>query len=121
MSTVQITFNEDEYWRLKQLQMTGPRFTDTAVMKIDTIEEISHNFHTTVYGGQTQGPRTLLVLKFAHSAKALEDLQREADLYQNQLSRLQGTVIPMFYGLFEVVYDAIHIGCLILEDGGDRH
>ncbi|EPQ50079.1 hypothetical protein GLOTRDRAFT_141631 [Gloeophyllum trabeum ATCC 11539] len=119
MSTLRITFDEDEYWRPEQLQMTGRQFTDTAVIDIDTTEEIHHNSRTTVYRGQTQGIRALLVLKFAHSVQALEDLRREASLYQKQLFRLQGTVIPICYGFFEAVHDTFPLGCLILEDCGD--
>ncbi|EPQ58562.1 hypothetical protein GLOTRDRAFT_127060 [Gloeophyllum trabeum ATCC 11539] len=40
-------------------------------------------------------------------------------MYENQLSSLQGTVVPVFYGLYETVHEGDTLGCLVLEDCGE--
>ncbi|PBK76906.1 hypothetical protein ARMSODRAFT_250054 [Armillaria solidipes] len=60
------------------------------------------------YGGQ---PTTPVIVKMAFNDKEFSLLQWEEKVYNQSLSRLQGTVVPRCYGL----YHGRNTGCLVLE------
>ena len=53
---------------------------------------------STVYEATLDGK--LVIIKFAFTKNRRDLLKREAGLYVNKLHKLQGTVIPIFYGFY---------------------
>ena len=61
-------------------------------------------------------------LKWARSDERMEELMREGDFYCSALRKLQGVVVPNFYGYYTPTESRMRgLGCMILEkmDGGD--
>ncbi|KAJ3543260.1 hypothetical protein NM688_g5880 [Phlebia brevispora] len=54
----------------------------------------------------------------SRSAKAVDRLKDEAQLYVNELKILQGVHVPSFFGLFMGQVDGCIAACLLFEDGG---
>ncbi|KII85388.1 hypothetical protein PLICRDRAFT_31629 [Plicaturopsis crispa FD-325 SS-3] len=87
---------------------------------------IRSSFHSSVYRATINGET--FVLKFSVHGRhnvpvnhpSLPDLLDEADAYQTKLSALQGTVVPLFYGLFKGQDNfRKEIACGVLEDCGE--
>ncbi|KII85392.1 hypothetical protein PLICRDRAFT_700925 [Plicaturopsis crispa FD-325 SS-3] len=84
---------------------------------------ISSNDHSAVYRASI-GSRVYVLKLSAHNQRwlrvSLPDLETEAKNYQTKLYDLQGTIVPVFYGLFKGDNKIDHkIGCIVLEDCGD--
>ena len=69
----------------------------------------------------------LVVIKFGFTKKRRHSVKREAGLYVNKLHKLQGTVIPIFYGFYygrlkESVrwLETRRVNCLVLEHCGEH-
>ena len=69
----------------------------------------------------------LVVIKFGFTKKRRHSVKREAGLYVNKLHKLQGTVIPIFYGFYygrlkESVgwLETRRVNCLVLEHCGSH-
>ncbi|KAJ7856708.1 hypothetical protein B0H14DRAFT_2156887, partial [Mycena olivaceomarginata] len=60
-------------------------------------------------------PSDVIALKLVRGKEALEEMEREASFYQNQLKDLQGTVVPKCYGFYTAKVGGTPIGCLLLE------
>ena len=61
-------------------------------------------------------------IKWARSKQRMEELKREGEFYCSTLRKLQGVVVPNFYGYYAATDPRLHgIGCMILEqmDRGD--
>src|SRR5437868_3429072 len=76
---------------------------DFSVHKLPATEirvcELLSDKNSKVFRGTWKSPTNNLsdvVIKFS----PLEDLSHEAEIYENELRELQGTVVPIFYGLF---------------------
>ncbi len=54
-------------------------------------------------------------IKISKNPESLAKLEREYGIYSQQLLPLQGTVVPICYGLFKGTFGETEIGCLILE------
>ena len=68
--------------------------------------------------GRTSRP---VFVKWARSKKRMAELKKEGDFYCSALRKLQGVVVPNFYGYYAAKrYDMRGLGCMILEkmDGG---
>ena len=80
---------------------------------------------STVYEATLDGK--LVVTKFAFTKNRRDLLKREGGLYVNKLHKLQGTVIPIFYGFYygrlkESVgwLETRRVNCLVLEHCGEH-
>ena len=80
---------------------------------------------STVYEATLDGK--LVVTKFAFTKNRRDLLKREAGLYVNKLHKLQGTVIPIFYGFYygrlkESVgwLETRRVNCIVLEHCGEH-
>ena len=80
---------------------------------------------STVYEATFDGK--LVVIKFAFTKNRRDLLKREGGLYVNKLHKLQGTVIPIFYGFYygrlkESVgwLETRRVNCLVLEHCGSH-
>lgn len=72
-----------------------------------------------LHDGSTSRP---VFVKWARSKQRMEELKREGDFYCSALRRLQGVVVPNFYGYYAATSHRLHgLGCMILEqmDRGD--
>jgi len=80
---------------------------------------IYHNDHSTVY--RATFVNRDVVIKFSKRSHPVEDLQKEADVYQNELYDLQGICVPRFHGFFRGGSpDADSAaGCIILDYCGE--
>ncbi|KAJ3534832.1 hypothetical protein NM688_g7072 [Phlebia brevispora] len=54
----------------------------------------------------------------SRSAKAVERLKNEAQLYTKELKILQGVHVPSFFGLYMGQVDGCIAACILFEDGG---
>ncbi|KII85390.1 hypothetical protein PLICRDRAFT_700923 [Plicaturopsis crispa FD-325 SS-3] len=87
---------------------------------------ISSNNHSSVYRASI-GSQIYVIKLSAHNKPwlrvndpSLPDLETEANNYRTKLYDLQGTIVPVFYGLFKGENRLNHkIGCMVLEDCGD--
>ncbi|KAF8058192.1 hypothetical protein FPV67DRAFT_1428381 [Lyophyllum atratum] len=82
---------------------------------------LHHNEHSTVYAATLEHCQSPVVLKLALGLESLEDLKREADNYENALNKVQGTIVPQFYGFYEgrcASHSRWRVGCLVLEHCG---
>lgn len=89
--------------------------------------ELIHDGHSTVYQGMFSGHsshdmRVVCKLASATLKTSSRRFQREAEVYQGQLSSLQGRTIPCFYGLYSDALDTRSepMLCLLLEGCGMR-
>jgi len=78
----------------------------------------------TLYTGYLEDENTCrpVFIKWARSKQAIEKLKREGDFYCSALRKLQGVVVPNFYGYYTATDPRLQgLGCMILEqmDGGD--
>ena len=80
---------------------------------------------STVYEATLDGK--LVVAKFAFTKNRRDLLKREGGLYVNKLHKLQGTVIPIFYGFYygrlkESVgwLETRRVNCIVLEHCGEH-
>ncbi|KAF8152659.1 hypothetical protein B0H34DRAFT_861830 [Crassisporium funariophilum] len=92
---------------------------------IDKVSEIYEGDHNTVYRalllGHESGGQRSIVLKTDVNARYPRSamFSQEALRYEKDLTRLQGTHIPCFYGLFQAtMYDKL-VSVLLLEDCGE--
>ncbi|KAJ7248216.1 hypothetical protein B0H12DRAFT_1020110 [Mycena haematopus] len=60
-------------------------------------------------------PSNVVALKLAHGKEEVEEMEREAGFYENQLKDLQGTVVPKCYGFYTTKVRGTPLGCLLLE------
>lgn len=97
-----------------ELRVTAPR---------DTSETTGNPFFGTrsLYTGylSSEGTCRPVFIKWARSRQRMEELKKEGDFYCSALRKLQGIVVPNFYGYYAT--DRGLLGCMILEqmDGGD--
>ncbi|KAL4246979.1 hypothetical protein ABKN59_008507 [Abortiporus biennis] len=56
-----------------------------------------------------------VVLKWAKHAKDIRDLHHEYNMYENCLKALQGSIVPLCYGIYQGVFNGTEIHCLVLE------
>jgi len=81
---------------------------------------IHHNDHSTVYRARLG--ILDIVVKFARRSRPVEDLEKETDVYQNELHDLQGDCVPRFRGFFKSEdrkADSI-AGCIVLDYCGEE-
>ncbi|KAF9654104.1 hypothetical protein BDM02DRAFT_3181952 [Thelephora ganbajun] len=72
-----------------------------------------------LYDGSNSRP---VFVKWAKSKQRMEELKREGDFYCSALRKLQGVVVPNFYGYYAATGHGLRgLGCMILEqmDRGD--
>jgi len=97
-----------------ELRVTAPR---------DASETTGNPFFGTrsLYTGylSDESTRRPVFIKWARSKERMEELKREGDFYCSALRKLQGAVVPNFYGYYAT--DRGRFGCMILErmDRGD--
>lgn len=103
----------DEPERL-ELRVTTPR---------DSSETTGNPFFgsRSLYTGYLSNENTCrpVFIKWARSKERMEELKMEGDFYCSALRKLQGVVVPNFYGYYAT--DRGRFGCMILEqlDRGD--
>ena len=66
--------------------------------------------------GIPEEERSRICCKFVRGSEQIKRLRREADIYSERLSTLQGNLVPRFYGFFENEEQA----CILLEWVGTR-
>lgn len=92
---------------------------------IEDVTEIHHGEHTLVYRAILQNAdREVLnkvVLKTDVNARypRAAAFRKEAQRYERDLSLLQGTLVPRFYGLFEAMMYDKRVSVLVIEDCGE--
>ena len=65
--------------------------------------------------GSVPLPETEVAVKWVRGTRAIESLRREARMYDRVLGPVQGSAVPIFYGLFVNRQDGVDVGCLLLE------
>jgi hypothetical protein len=72
-------------------------------------------------GGSTHQP---VFVKWAKSRGRIQELEGEGGFYCSELRKLQGVVVPKFYGCYTATDHGLHeYGCMVLEkmeEGGDE-
>ncbi|KAF8218273.1 hypothetical protein K438DRAFT_1747467 [Mycena galopus ATCC 62051] len=67
-------------------------------------------------GARGKEPIDIVALKIARGYEEVEEMEREAGFYENQLKDLQGTVVPKCYGFYTAkIRGTQALGCLLLE------
>jgi hypothetical protein len=101
---------------LLTLDVTGPR--DASETTWNPLFGTRSLYTGYLYDGSTSRP---VFIKWAKSVQRMEELKREGDFYCSALRKLQGVVVPKFYGCYAVTGHKYALGCMILEqmDGGD--
>ena len=86
---------------------------------------IASTHRSTVYEATFDGK--VVVMKFGFEKECRDSLKREAKLYRGRLRKLQGSVIPEFYGYYSGRLNRRlpelrerEMGCIVLENCG-RH
>ncbi len=90
------------------------------VLRPEILSVIHHNDHSTVYRAKLG--ILDIVVKFARRSRPVEDLEKETDVYQNELHDLQGDCVPRFRGFFKSEdrkADSI-AGCIVLDYCGEE-
>ncbi|KII85341.1 hypothetical protein PLICRDRAFT_178430 [Plicaturopsis crispa FD-325 SS-3] len=101
-----------------------PRTTTVATATVQS--SISITNHSKVY--RAMMANQAVVLKFSvpnkldrFDKRSSLDIEDEARAYRGKLQTLQGTVVPRFFGYFKAETQLKReIGCLVLEDCGER-
>jgi hypothetical protein len=79
----------------------------------------AHSFYTGYLSdGSTSRP---VFIKWARSRRRMEEMKKEGNLYCSALRKLQGVVVPNFYGYYTAIGQKLcGLGCMVLEqmDGG---
>lgn len=76
--------------------------------------------HYTGYLSDGRSSRPVFI-KWSKSVKRMKELKEEGDFYCSALRKLQGVVVPNFYGYYAAIGENMcGVGCMILEkmDGG---
>ncbi|KAF6754321.1 hypothetical protein DFP72DRAFT_783989, partial [Ephemerocybe angulata] len=83
------------------------------------VARIAHQYRRNIYAavlGPKGGENEKLVLaKIARGTEEVETLAHEATIYTDDLRHLQGTVIPVFYGLWKTKIGGIDFACMFIE------
>lgn len=106
-------------FRLERSTFLDKEFYGDGELHIVINETIRASHHSTVYRGSAGTVN--LVVKMWHEPKfSGEDFCSEAKAYEIELSSLQGTVIPKFYGYYKGMdHEKSNVSCIVLEDCGD--
>lgn len=71
-----------------------------------------------LHDGKTGRP---VFIKWARSEQRIEELMEEGNFYCSALRKLQGVVVPNFYGYYVATGSMHGIGCMILEQMNRGH
>jgi hypothetical protein len=102
---------------LLELSVTVPR--DASETTWNPLFGIRSLYTGDLYDGNTSRP---VFIKWARSKQRMKELMREGDFYCSALRRLQGVVVPNFYGFYAATDHRLQgLGCTIFErmDRGD--
>lgn len=100
------------------LNVTAPR--DSSETKWNPLFG-TRSLYTGYLSDGKSNPRPVFI-KWARSKERMEELKREGDFYCSALRKLQGVVVPNFYGCYTAKDSTLRgLGCMILEemDGGE--
>ncbi|KAJ6460946.1 hypothetical protein C8R45DRAFT_1080980 [Mycena sanguinolenta] len=76
---------------------------------------ISKKVYLVRFGVRGMEPCDVIVLKMAHGKEEVEEMEREAGFYNDQLKHLQGTVVPSCFGFYTTKVHGKPVSCLLLE------
>ncbi|KAJ6535938.1 hypothetical protein DFH09DRAFT_1402171 [Mycena vulgaris] len=79
------------------------------------VRRIKKDVYTVRIGARGMEPTDVVALKIARGKEAVDDMEREAGFYEQQLKGLQGTVVPKCYGFYATKVNGTSLGCLLLE------
>lgn len=85
---------------------------------------LSNNRNSSVFRGKFKEmiagkkARKAICKLVSDSTMAINRLKFEAEVYENHLKDLQGTRIPIFYGLFTSTISGVPVACILLQDCG---
>ncbi|TDL16460.1 hypothetical protein BD410DRAFT_901996 [Rickenella mellea] len=106
---------------LHQLPIDGvPVTSNQGTASFTSGAKISAANQIHVYRGTLllEGSSIDVVVKFDFHNSRHMDLVKEAKYYENQAKKLQGTVVPTFFGIYHATVNERVITCLVLEDCG---
>ncbi|KAJ7242992.1 hypothetical protein C8J57DRAFT_1084107 [Mycena rebaudengoi] len=109
MSTLELIWDATTTYNLWSWTDGKAHHTARLVRQIKNTVFIAH------IGPHGAEPAQVVALKIAHGAEAVEELEREAGFYANQLKPLQGVVVPKCYGFYRAKINRTPLACLILE------
>ncbi|KAJ7176468.1 hypothetical protein C8R46DRAFT_1346512 [Mycena filopes] len=111
MSTLELIWDSQTTYQLWSWNQSYGKSHHTAQL----VRRVKKEVYIVRIGPRGMDPADVVALKFAHGEEELEDLQREAGLYEQELKGLQGTVVPKCYGLYTTKIQGTPLGCLLLE------
>jgi len=79
------------------------------------IRRLKNRVYLAHFGPRGKGPTQIVAIKIARGLQELNPIEREFNLYENDLKNLQGSVVPGLLGFFRGSIDGIDIACLLLE------
>ncbi|TFK26701.1 Diaminopimelate epimerase-like protein [Coprinopsis marcescibilis] len=109
MSTLTLTWNGTEVY---DLWSWSPGASHQSAR---TVKCIRGSLYTALIGARGQEPTHQAILKVGWGKQALDNLQREAAFYTQELLHLQGEVVPRFFGFYKTKIGDREFGCNILE------
>ncbi|KAJ6617582.1 hypothetical protein B0H10DRAFT_1797142 [Mycena sp. CBHHK59/15] len=110
MSTLQLIWDANTIYDLWSWTNGKTHYTARVVRRL------KNDVYTVRIGPRGTEPTDVIVLKLAHGADAVADLEREAALYEQQLKPLQGAVVPQCYGFYMTKVNGRLLACLLLEN-----
>lgn len=79
------------------------------------IRRIKNRVYSAHVGPRGMEPTQMIIIKTGRGEGEMPQLNREAELYDNELRYLQGTVVPKTFGFFRGKVDGVDLACLLLE------
>ncbi|KAJ7139074.1 hypothetical protein C8R44DRAFT_727185 [Mycena epipterygia] len=79
------------------------------------VRRIKKDVYTVRIGARGMEPADVIALKISRGQEEVEDMEREAGFYEQQLKGLQSTVVPKCYGFYTTKVNGTPLGCLLLE------
>ncbi|KAF8921876.1 hypothetical protein CPB85DRAFT_4916 [Mucidula mucida] len=111
-STLELVYDRNQVIQL--WSWTASPGGDSQHYTIRLQQRLRNNVYTAGMGLLGEQPTSTVIVKIAR-ADQVSALDWEAELYENDLRGLQGSVVPKCYGYFKGRSDGQALGCLVLE------
>ncbi|KAJ7148664.1 hypothetical protein C8R43DRAFT_1194106 [Mycena crocata] len=109
MSTLQLIWDSQTTYQLWSWNTHTIHFTAQIVRRV------KNSVYTARIGARGMEPTDVIALKVARGKEEVEEMEREAGFYEQQLKGLQGTVVPKCYGFYTTKVGGTPLGCLLME------
>ncbi|KAJ7198827.1 hypothetical protein GGX14DRAFT_373805 [Mycena pura] len=109
MSTLELIWDQRTVYHLWSWNNGNIHYTAQLVRRIEK------GVYMIRIGERGMEPTNVVAAKIARGKEEVEDMEREAGLYEHQLKDLQGTIVPTCYGFYTAKVNGQSLGCLLLE------